>query len=50
VGTVVGVLIIAVMSNGLSVLGVQTYWQYIVQGVLLLGAMFGAGVIAGRKV
>jgi ribose transport system permease protein len=50
VGTVMGVLIIAVMSNGLSVLGVQTYWQYIVQGVLLLGAMFGAGVIAGRKV
>jgi ribose transport system permease protein len=49
VGTVVGVLIIAVMSNGLSVLGVQTYWQYIVQGVLLLAAMFGAGVIAGRK-
>jgi ribose transport system permease protein len=50
VGTVVGVLIIAVMSNGLSVLGVQTYWQYIVQGALLLAAMFGAGVIAGRKV
>jgi ribose transport system permease protein len=49
-GTVVGVLIIAVMSNGLSVLGVETYWQYIVQGVLLLVAMFGAGVVSNRKV
>lgn len=47
-GTLVGVLIIGVISNGLSVLGVETYWQYIVQGGLLLGAMFGAGVISSR--
>lgn len=48
-GTVVGVLIIGVINNGLSVMGVQPYWQYIVQGTLLIVAMFGAGIVAGRK-
>ena len=48
-GTLIGVLIIGVIGNGLSIMGVQTYWQYIVQGGLLLVAMFGAGIISGRK-
>ncbi len=48
-GTLVGVLIIGVINNGLSVIGVPTFWQYIVQGVLLIVALFGAGVMSGRK-
>lgn len=48
-GTVVGVLIIAVIANGLSMLGVPTYWQYIVQGVLLILAMIAAGVVSQRS-
>jgi ribose transport system permease protein len=48
-GTLVGVLLIGVISNGLSILGVQTFWQYIVQGVLLIVAMFGAGMVTLRR-
>jgi ribose transport system permease protein len=48
-GTLVGVLLIGVINNGLSILGVQTFWQYIVQGVLLIVAMFGAGMLAMRR-
>ncbi len=49
VGTLVGVLLIGVINNGLSILGVQTFWQYIVQGVLLIVAMFGAGMLTMRR-
>ena len=48
-GTLVGVLIIGVISNGLSVMGVPTFWQYIVQGTLLIVAMFGAGATSNLK-
>lgn len=48
-GTVIGVLLIGVINNGLSVLGAPTYWQYIVQGSLLIVAMFGATVTSLRR-
>jgi ribose transport system permease protein len=48
-GTLVGVLIIGVISNGLSIMGVQTFWQYIVQGALLIMAIMGSGILASRK-
>lgn len=48
-GTVIGVLLIGVINNGLSVLGVATFWQYIVRGVLLLIAVLGAGFVLVRK-
>lgn len=48
-GTLIGVLLIGVINNGLSVIGVPTYWQYIVQGVLLVIALFSAGVLAMRR-
>ncbi len=48
-GTIVGVLLIGVINNGLSLMGAQTYWQYIVQGLLLIVAMFAAGVISLRR-
>lgn len=48
-GTIVGVLLIGVINNGLSILGVETFWQYVVRGLLLLVAVFGAGFIATRR-
>jgi len=48
-GTLIGVLLIGVINNGLSVMGVPTYWQYIVQGLLLVAALFSAGVLTMRK-
>ena len=48
-GTFIGVLLIGVISNGLSIMGVETYWQYIVQGALRIVAMFGAGMVVIRR-
>jgi ribose transport system permease protein len=49
VGTLIGVMLIGVINNGLSILGVRTYWQYIVQGVLLIIALFSAGLLTMRR-
>lgn len=38
-GTVVGVLFLGVLQNGLSVAGVESYWQQIITGVILIGAI-----------
>jgi len=48
-GTAIGVLLIGVINNGLSIMGVPTFWQYIVQGVLLIAALFSAGVLTMRR-
>jgi inositol transport system permease protein len=38
-GTVVGVLIIGVLNNGLDLLKVSPYWQQILKGVIIVGAV-----------
>lgn len=38
-GTFVGVLIIAVLNNGLNILGVSSYWQEVVKGIVILVAV-----------
>jgi ribose transport system permease protein len=38
-GTVVGVLFLGVLQNGLSVAGIADYWQLIITGVILIGAI-----------
>jgi len=38
-GTLVGALIIAVLSNGLILTGVPDIWQYIVKGLVIIGAV-----------
>ncbi len=49
-GTVLGVVLIGVISNGLSVMGVPTFWQYIVQGMILILALIMASVnMIGRS-
>jgi len=43
-GTMIGILIIAVLNNGLNILGVSSYWQSVVKGVVILVA-----VLSDRK-
>ncbi len=38
-GTLVGALIIAVLGNGLVLVGVSDIWQYIVKGLVIIGAV-----------
>lgn len=39
VGTLLGVLIIATLNNGMTLLGVDSYWQIVAHGILLLVAV-----------
>jgi ribose transport system permease protein len=39
-GTVIGALIIGVLSNGLNLLGINSFWQYIVKGIVILIAVY----------
>ena len=43
-GTLVGVLIIAVLNNGLNILGVSSYYQDVIKGLVILVA-----VLSDRK-
>ena len=38
-GTVIGALLIGVMNNGLDLLGVESYYQQVIKGLVLLGAV-----------
>ena len=38
-GTLIGALIIAVLNNGLILLGVSDVWQYIIKGGVIIGAV-----------
>jgi ribose transport system permease protein len=39
IGTLIGALIIAVLSNGLVLVGVSDIWQYIIKGLVIVGAV-----------
>lgn len=47
-GTIIGALIIGVLSNGLNLMGVSSFWQYIVKGVVIMVAVY-ADVIKRKK-
>ncbi len=49
IGTVIGVLLIGVINNGLSIMGVETFWQYAVRGMILLLAVFAASFLGMRR-
>lgn len=38
-GAVVGALILGVLNNGLNLLGVSAYWQQIIKGLIIIGAV-----------
>jgi ribose transport system permease protein len=48
IGTLIGALIIGTVNNGLNLLGVQTFWQTIVQGVILVAAV-GLDLLVQRR-
>ena len=39
-GTVIGALIIGVLNNGLNLLNINSFWQFIVKGVVILIAVY----------
>ncbi len=47
-GTLIGVLIIGVLNNGLNLMGVDSNWQYIVKGFVILLAVY-VDFIRNRK-
>ena len=48
VGTLIGAMIVGTVNNGLNLLGVQTFWQTIVQGLILVVAV-GLDVLVQRR-
>lgn len=38
-GTVFGAMVIGIISNGLNLIGVSSYWQLIVKGIIIAGAV-----------
>ncbi len=38
-GTLIGALIIAILTNGLILLGISDIWQYIIKGLVIIGAV-----------
>ena len=47
-GTIIGGLIIGVLNNGLNLLNVNSFWQYVVKGAVILLAVF-VDYIKNRK-
>ena len=47
-GTIIGGLIIGVLNNGLNLLNVNSFWQYVVKGVVLLAAVI-FDVVSNKK-
>lgn len=39
-GTVIGILIIGVVANGLNLLEIPYYWQMVIKGLIILLAVF----------
>ena len=39
-GTVIGAIVIGVLKNGMNLLGIASSWQYIVQGIVILIAVY----------
>lgn len=35
-GTVVGVLLLTVLTNGMTLVGMNTYWQQVLKGVIIV--------------
>jgi ribose/xylose/arabinose/galactoside ABC-type transport system permease subunit len=42
VGTLMGVLLLGILSNGMNIIGIDPYWKYIVTGIVIVGAVVGS--------
>jgi predicted ABC-type sugar transport system permease subunit len=49
-GTVLGVIFLGMLQNGLSIAGVPSFWQQVVTGIILVLAVLGdhLGIIGDR--
>ena len=48
-GTLIGALIIGILNNGLNLMGVNSDWQYIIKGIVILGAVYVDFVRSQKK-
>lgn len=48
IGALVGALVMASLDNGMSILNIQPFWQYIVKGLILLLAVY-ADIVSKKK-
>ena len=39
IATLIGAIIVTTIRNGLNILGVNAFWQYVVNGVVIIGAV-----------
>jgi D-xylose transport system permease protein len=49
IGALVGALIMASLDNGMSMLGVDTFWQQIIKGIILVIAVYLDIISSGVK-
>ena len=47
-GTLIGTMVLGIMNNGLNLLGIRSYWQYVARGAIIIVAVF-FDVIRNRK-
>lgn len=45
----VGALIMGILNNGMSIMGISTHWQQVVKGLVLLGAV-ASDVLSKQRV
>ena len=48
VGTIIGIMIVGVLSNGLNLLGVNPFYQYVIKGVILVVAVMADMALRGN--
>jgi ribose transport system permease protein len=48
-GTLLGVLLLAVLYDAFTMTGVSTYWQDVVSGAMVLGSVMGAELLSRRR-
>ena len=39
IGAIIGGFVMGILNNGMSIMGISTFWQSIVKGLVLLGAV-----------
>lgn len=47
-GTIIGVLVLGVLTNGLNLLNINSFWQYIIKGIIILLAVY-LGILKKRR-
>ena len=48
-GTLVGIIIIGLIYNGMNLVGISSYWQTICKGLLIIGAVMIDTLLNKRK-